>query len=91
MTSQGLTLLLVGLRSSIKSPDLENVVAATRNESSIAGSTRTRGAADDASRSSSGSPGDRIDAETVGGEDGVVDAVVLELENAHVAVGGGAC
>jgi hypothetical protein len=27
----------------------------------------------------------------VGGEDGVVDAVVLELENAHVAVGGGAC
>lgn len=91
MSSQGLTLLLVGLRSSIKSPDLQDIIAAARNEPSVAGSTRTRRAADDASRGSSGSPGDRVDAETVGGEDGVVDAVILELENAHIAVGGGAC
>lgn len=90
MSDQRLGLLLVGLRGGVKGPDLEDVVAAARDESSVAGGGGSRSAADDAAGGSGGGPRDRVDSEAVGGESGVVDAVVLELEDAHVAVGGSA-
>ncbi|KAI6748063.1 hypothetical protein HG531_008605 [Fusarium graminearum] len=91
VASQGLALLLVGLRSRVKGPDLEDVVAATSDESAVASGTRARSAAHNATGGCSGSPRNGVDAETVSGKGGVVDAVVLELENANVTVGRGAC
>jgi hypothetical protein len=91
VASQGLTLLLVGLRSRVKGPDLEDVVATASDESAVTSSTRTRSAAHNAAGGCSGGPRNGVDAEAVSGKGGVVDAVVLELENADVAVGRSAC
>lgn len=72
MTGEGFSFLLVRLRGGVKSPDLDEVVAATSDEATVTGGGRTRGAADNAARSGRGSPRDGVDPEAVGREGGVV-------------------
>lgn len=86
MARQGLALLLVRLCGRVERPDLYDIVATSRNEAAVASGTRSGRAADDTARGCGGCPGDRVDAETVGGEDGVLKGAVLELKDTNVAV-----
>ena len=91
MAGEGFPLELVAVGGGrVEGPDLEQVVAAAGDEPAVAGGAGTRIAADDAAGGGGGGPADRVDAQAVGGEGAVLEAVVLELENRHVAVGGGA-
>lgn len=90
MTREGLALLLVVLGGGVKRPDLEDVIAAAGDEAPVARGAGARVATGDAAGGEGGPPGDRVDAEAVGGEHDVVDGVVLELEDGDGAVRGGA-
>ena len=91
MAGQGVSFLRVRLGSRVEGPEFEHVVRTAGHEASVAGRGGGRGAAaDDATRGGGGGPGDRVDAEAVCVEGRVVDGVVLELQDADVAVGGGA-
>ena len=71
-------------------PQLDEVVGAAGDEAAE-GSLRLacgRGAGELAG-GQGGAPGDGVDAHAVGGEDGVLEGVVLEAEHADGAVGGG--
>lgn len=87
MANQSFSLLLVRLRGGVKHPQLDRIVAAARGKPAVSYRRGAGRAADDASGGSGGSPRDRVDAEAVCGEYRVVDGIVLELENAYVAVG----
>lgn len=83
-----LLLLLVRLRRRVKDPNLEQVVTTTRDKPPDARGARAWGTANDAARCRCWGPGHGVDAQAVGREGDVVEAVVTELENTDVAVGG---
>lgn len=90
MTRQWLSLQLVSIGCRIVNPDLDEVVAATSHEASVASCAGAGRARDDGAGGSRGGPGDGVDAQAVGGEAGVVKVVVFELDDRDVAVGRGA-
>ena len=90
MARQRLALGLVAVRRGVENPQLQEVVAAARDEAPVARRARAGVAGDDAAGRCGGGPRHRVDAEPVGGEDAVLVAVVLELEDGDVAVGRGA-
>jgi hypothetical protein len=92
MACERLPLLLVVMGRGVKHPDLELVVRTTCDEPPVACRAGARVRAGDAAGREGRCPGDRVDAEAVGGNDDVIDGgLVLELEDGDVAVGRGAC
>ena len=80
---------VVGLCLRVEFPDLDLVVATACDK---AADERAVAAVLTGKRSceTGGGPGDGVDAEAVGVEDGAAPVVVAEFEDADVAVGGGA-
>jgi hypothetical protein len=82
--------VVVGVGSSVVRPQLDQAVRASSDEPAerrlrLAGE---RGAGELA-RGEGGAPGDGVDSHAVGREDGVLEGVVLEAEDADAAVGAG--
>lgn len=90
VAGQGLPLQLVAASGGIVDPDLDEVVAASSDETPVTGGTWAGGAGNDGAGNCGRSPGNGVDAEAVGGECGVVEVVVLKLDDGDAAVGGGA-
>ena len=90
MAGQRLALLLVAVGGGVVHPDLERVVRAARHEAAVAGRARAGVGGYDAAGGRGGGPAHAVDTQPVGVEDGVLPAVVAELEDRDVAVGGGA-
>lgn len=82
--------MFVRLGGRVKSPYLDDVVAATGDKATVNSGGGARRAADNTARGDGGSPRDRVDTEAVGVEGSVVKGRVLELENADVSVRRGA-
>jgi hypothetical protein len=82
--------VVVGGSGGVVRPQLDEVVGAACHEAAQ-GSLRLarRRGAGELAGSEGGAPGDGVDAHAVGGEDGVLEGVVLEAEHADGAVGGG--
>ena len=82
--------VVVRVGSSVVRPQLNQAVGAAGDEPAqgCLGLAGERGAGELA-RGESGAPGDGVDAHAVGGEDGVLEGVVLEAEDADAAVGAG--
>lgn len=83
---QRLSLEFVAVCGRVKGPDFERIVRSSGDESSVACGAWAGGGRDDASGGGGGGPGDGVDAETVGVEDGVLPRVVAELEDGNVAI-----
>ena len=83
--------VVVGGGGGVVRPQLDEVVGAAGDEAAEGGLRLAgrRGGADQLAGSQGGAPGDGVDAHAVGGEDGVLEGVVLEAEHADGAVGGG--
>lgn len=90
MARERLPLGLVAVVGGVEDPDLEQVVAAPRDEAAVARSAGAGGARHNGAWGGGWRPRHRVDAQAVGGEGGVLEAVVLEFEDRNVAVGGGA-
>lgn len=89
MAGQGAD-VVVGGGGGVVRPQLDEVVGAAGDEAAEGrlGLACGRGAGELAG-GQGGAPGDGVDAHAVGGEDGVLEGVVLEAEHADGAVGGG--
>jgi hypothetical protein len=82
--------VVVRVGSRIVRPQLDQVVRATRDEPAERRLRCSReGGARELAGGEGGAPGDGVDAHAVGGEDGVLEGVVLEAEHADAAVGAG--
>ena len=82
--------VVVGSGGGVVRPQLDEVVGAAGDEATERSLRLAcwRGAGELAG-SEGGAPGDGVDAHAVGGEDGVLEGVVLEAEDADAAVGAG--
>lgn len=82
--------VVVGVGRGVVRPQLHQVVGAAGDESAEGRLGLTgEGGAGELARGEGGAPGDGVDAHAVGGEDGVLEGVVLEAEDADAAVGAG--
>lgn len=90
MALQG-THVVIGLGLGVKVPQLDQVVAAAGDEPPQGLCLRGGGlGAGELARSETRAPGNGIDAEAVGGEDGVAEGVVDKGDDGDGAVGRGA-
>jgi hypothetical protein len=84
--------VVVGVCGGVVRPQLDQVVGAAGDEPAerrLGCACRGERGARELARGEGGAPGDGVDAHAVGGEDGVLEGVVLEAEDADAAVGAG--
>jgi hypothetical protein len=90
VSNQWLSLLLVTLARRIPGPELHQVVRAASDEPPLSTSGLSAGARDEGAGARRRRPAHAVHSNSMGLEDLVVHAVVLELQHRHVAVGRGA-